>query len=96
MLGLKNNFHRQYQDIQCQLCNTEIDNQSHVLLCSVIKKHYGYTQSADIHYNMIYGSLEDQVATTLLYSSLLEVRNRLLEGTGLPGHHSNGLLNIIL
>ena len=94
--GIKNNFHRQYQDIQCPLCKTEIDSQSHVLLCTVIKKHYRYTQSADIHYNMIYGSLEKQVATTILYSSLLEVRNRLLEGTGLPGHHSTGLLNIIV
>ena len=77
--GIRNNFHRQYQDIKCQLCMTEIDSQSHVLQCSVLKKHASPMQSTDIHYNLIYGSLEDQVTITTLYSSLLEVRNRLLD-----------------
>ena len=63
---------------------TEIDSQNHVLQCTVLKNHACSMQSTDIHYNMIYGSLEDQVAITTLYSSLLDVRNRLLdEGQGL-------------
>ena len=62
---------------------TKIDSQSHVLLCTVLKKHACSMQSTDIHYNLIYGSLEDQVAITSMYSSLLEVRKRLLdEGQG--------------
>ena len=47
--GIRNNFHRQYQDIKCQHCMTEIDSQSHILQCTVLKKHAGSMQSTDIH-----------------------------------------------
>ena len=45
--------------------------------CSVLKKHY--TWSEDIKYDFIYGSLEDQVKVVKVISSLLEVRDRLLD-----------------
>ena len=61
---------------------TEVDFQSHVLQYTVLEKHASSLQSTDIHYNLIYGSLEDQVPMTTLSSSLLEVQNRLIvEGT---------------
>ena len=35
--GIRDNFHRQYPNIKCQLCLLEIDTQSHVLCCPLIK-----------------------------------------------------------
>ena len=66
-----------FGDIQCRLCNLAIDSQDHTMKCSVLKKHY--TWSEDIKYDFIYGSLEDQVAVVKVISSLLEVRDWLLE-----------------
>ena len=45
--------------------------------CSVLKKHY--TWNEDIKYDYIYGSLEEQVEVVKVISSLLEVRDGLLE-----------------
>ena len=54
-----------------------IDSQDHTMKCSVEKKHY--TLSEGIKYDIIYASLEDQVEVVKVLSSLLEVRERLLE-----------------
>jgi hypothetical protein len=76
--GIRQNFSKMYfGDIQCRLCNLAIDSQDHTMKCSVLKKHY--TWSEDIKYDFIYGSLEDQVEVVKVISSLLEVRDRLLE-----------------
>ena len=45
--------------------------------CSVLEKHV--TWNKDIRYEYIYGSLDQQVEVTKVISSLLEVRDRLLE-----------------
>ena len=45
------------------------------MLCKDLKKHMKF--SHNIAYNHIYGNLEEQISVTLLYSSLLEVRERL-------------------
>lgn len=82
--GIRDNFHRQYSDIKCQLCLLEVDTQSHVLCCPFIKNQC--KEYSSLPYDFIHGNLEEQVAITSLYSSLLEVRDRLLdEGAGLPG-----------
>ena len=38
--GIRDNFHRQYPDIKCQLCLQEVDTQSHVLCCPFIKNQF--------------------------------------------------------
>ena len=92
--GIRNNFHRQYQNIRCQLCMLEIDSQNHVLYCPVIQNQFN--GASILPYEYIHGNLEQQVSITILYSSLLEVRDRLLDegqgpgvdldlGAGLPG-----------
>ena len=82
--GIRNNFHRQYQNIRCQLCMLEIDSQNHVLYCPVIQNQFN--GASILPYEYIHGNLEQQVSITILYSSLLEVRDRLLdEGQGPRG-----------
>ena len=60
--------------------------------CSVLKQHVDWNK--DIKYDDIYGSLEEQVEVIKLISSLLEVRERLLEVENHPekkGHAYRGL-----
>ena len=72
----KNNFHRQYaSDLMYPMCKSEIDCQEHLILCTELKKHMKFSQN--IPYDHIYGNLEEQISVTILYSSLLEVRERL-------------------
>ena len=50
--------------------------QSHVMLCPVLKEHYTWKQ--DIKYEFLYGTLEQQIEVIQVYSTLIEVRERLL------------------
>ena len=81
----KNNFHRHYTgDLNCLMCNTELDSQEHLLMCKELKKHIDINHN--IKYDHIYGSLQEQIEVTILYSSLLEVREQMLEERShLPG-----------
>ena len=93
--GIRDNFHRQYPDIKCQLCLLDIYTQSHVLCCPLIKNQF--KEYTSLPYEFIHGNLDEQVAITSLYSSLLEVWDRLLdEGAGIPGPHNTGLSDIIV
>ena len=47
------------------------------MLCPVLKEHISWDQN--IKYADIYGTLEEQVQVTRVYSSLMEMRERLLE-----------------
>ena len=77
--GIKDNFHGQnYQQLECDLCNVEIDTQNHILECHVLKQHIKWNHE-DIQYNHIYGTLQQQIKVTILLSSLLEVQDRFLE-----------------
>lgn len=75
--GVRKNFSNMYfGDLQCRLCYLTIDCQSHVMLCTVLKEHY--TWNPDIKYEFIYGTLEQQIEVIQVYSTLMEVRERLL------------------
>ena len=77
--GIKDNFHGQnYQDLKCDLCENEIDTQKHILECHVLKKHVHWNHE-EIKYEHIFGTLKQQISVTILISSLLEVRDGLLE-----------------
>ena len=76
--GIRQNFSKMYfGDVQCRLCYLAIDSQDHTMQCSVLKQHVDWNK--DIKYEDIYGSLEQQVEVVKVISSLLEVRERLLE-----------------
>ena len=66
-----------FGDIQCRLCKSTSDSQCHIMLCPVLKEHISWDQN--IKYADIYGTLEEQVQVTRVYSSLMEMRERLLE-----------------
>ena len=73
-----------FGDVYCRL-NLSIDSQHHVMLCHVLKKHFTWNQ--DIQYEFIHGTLERQIEVIKVYSSLMEVRERLLvDKERLPGH----------
>ena len=92
--GIRDNFHKQYNgDLQCRLCMSEIDSQSHLIKCTEIQKHIQVNPIIELDH--IYGTLQEQIEATLQISSILEVRDRLLEGgAGLPGHPNTGPLDI--
>ena len=46
------------------------------MLCPVLKEHYTWKQ--DIKYEFLYGTLEQQIEVIQVYSTLIEVRERLL------------------
>ena len=54
-----------------------IDSRDHTMQCAVLKQHVDWNK--DIKYDDICGSLEQQVEVIKVISSLLEVRERLLE-----------------
>ena len=75
--GFRENFSQMYfGDIQCRLCNSASDSQNHLMLCPVLKDHFSWDQN--IKYTDIYGTLEEQVKVTSVFSSLMEVRDLLL------------------
>ena len=75
--GIRQNFSTMYfGDLFCRLCNLSIDSQRHVMLCPVLKEHFTWNQ--DIEYEFIHGTLEQQTEVIKIYSSLMEVRERLL------------------
>ena len=76
--GIRANFPKQYfGDLQCRLCRKEQDSQIHLLQCSELKTHIGGNN--EVEYTHIYGTINQQTSITLLISSLLEERERLLE-----------------
>ena len=76
--NIKDNFHFQYPgNLMCPLCKLEVDSQSHILLCSVLKNNTHI--DPEVKYEFIYGSLQEQVMVTTLFSSLLDLREQLLE-----------------
>ena len=77
--GIKDNFHGQNNhNLKCDLCKNETDNQDHLLKCHVLKQHIQWNHE-DVKHEHIYGTLQQQIDVTILLSTLLEVRDRLLE-----------------
>ena len=60
------------------------------MLCRELTRHMKFNHN--IKYDHIYGSLEEQIGVTLLYSSLLEKREHILEERSrLPGGGNSGV-----
>ena len=81
--NIKYNFHHEFtNNLLCNLCKKEIDNQEHILQCHVQQEHIKWNHE-EIKYDQIYGSLEQQIKVTILIYNLMEVRERL-EDEALP------------
>ena len=77
--GIKDNFHgHNNHNLEWDLCKNETNNQDHLLKCHVWKRRIQWNHK-DIKYEQIYGTLQQQMDMTILLSTLLEVRDRLLE-----------------
>ena len=92
--GVRQNFSKMYfGDVQCRLCNLDIDSQIHILTCEALKKYFSWNH--DIKYEFIYGTLDQQVQFMNMFTPLMDVREQLLDkGTSHRGINT-GLLDII-
>ena len=91
--GIKDNFHRQYQDnLFCPFsCLRSIDSQEHLLICPYLKKHLNHEQISlleGVKYEHIFGSIDEQHSAALGFSIILRIRDRLL-GNQRPAYHGN-------
>ena len=54
--GVRQNFSKMYfGDVQCRLCNLDIDCQIHILTCEALKKHFSWNH--DIKYEFIWDKM---------------------------------------
>ena len=78
------------EDMTCRLnCSDPeaIDNQQHLLTCSVIHdniSHDDSRQARHLSYDYIFGSLDQQRKAVLVLARLVEVREDILENESLP------------
>ena len=88
--SIKDNFHRLHEnDLQCDVCKTGVDSQEHILECQGLDP---YIHRGHVKYEDIFGTIMKQKAITILYSRLLEERDRILEAY--RGNISTGPTNI--
>ena len=87
--GIKKNFTGMYgSDTKCELCGTCEDSQEHILECPVLEEHMVWDHS--IQYQYLFGSVDQQKLVITLFTSLLELRQQLLEERQPTGAHSTG------
>ena len=89
--GIKMNFPSIFrEDMTCRLnCSDPqaIDNQQHLLTCSVIHEKISSDESRQarhLNYDYIFGSLDQQREAVLVLARMVEVREEILETESLP------------
>ena len=85
--SFRNNFHRMYQDIQCQVCKSEVDSQEHALACLVLTKELNQEDTNTlkrVNYLDIFGDLQAQLCISKLYQTLIRIKRRLLKPVDQP------------
>ena len=87
--GFQSNFSHMFNNKStCPLKNcTSRDEQSHLLSCPIILSKLSTADEEvviSVHYESIFGSLEEQRTVTLVLTRLMEVREELLEDTSGP------------
>ena len=76
-----------YQDIQCQLCKSEVDSQEHALSCIVLTKELNQEDKntlQKVNYLDIFGDLQAQLCISKLYQTLIRIKRRLLKPVDQP------------
>ena len=76
----KANFRNKNDDIVCQLCFEEDENQQHFLKCKKLKEIFKSKEILieNIEYNDIFKDIKKQKVIVNLFKQLIEVRNYLL------------------
>ena len=81
-INVKANFSSKYQhNMLCPLCLSSVDDQPHILECSVLKRKFESTETnADRNvYNDIFAEPAKQKGITHLFVQLLKIRNSLVD-----------------
>ena len=76
--GIKCNYKRMYQDLQCPLsCGLiHMDCQENLLICPAIKAHI---DTSSIVYNDIFSDMHKQLKAVNLFRQILQVRDKILD-----------------
>ena len=77
----KANFRNREEDIICQLCSEqEEDNQQHILHCKTLKKLFKSQEilNENIQYNDLFKEVRKQKIIVNLFKELLDIRKHLL------------------
>ena len=78
----KDNFHNMSRESLCIVCQQLIDSQEHALSCADISHHLDEEDKARlnrVHYSDLFSDTDKQFEITLLYFSIIKVRQVLQE-----------------
>ena len=76
MYGVKSNFRNQYkEDMLCPLCNTDVDNQSHIFECYILNVN----EPSTVVYDELFSSDIDKVyAAAIVVQKLINKREHII------------------
>ena len=80
MAEFKNNFRGKYEDIQCKLCKSNIDDQHHIFYCEIlIDNCKELAENVKVEYEDIFLTKSKQRKSIKLISKIWKVRQKLIE-----------------
>ena len=81
MVDVRDNFRERYKnDKICKICNTEVENQEHVLLCTEITQHANVLIDDQVEVSDIFADeVEKQSRITVLFETLWTLRSKIIK-----------------
>ena len=80
MASLRKNYPNQYQDLRCQLCLLEDDDQIHLFSCSkILDRCEALANNMEIEFEDIFGSLSKQTQAVRLLVKIWDTREALIK-----------------
>ena len=81
MVDVRDNFHERYKnDKICKICNTEVENQEHVLLCTEITQYANVLIDEQEEVSDIFADeVEKQSRITILFETLWMLRSKIIK-----------------
>ena len=79
MAEFKNNFRNKYENLQCRLCKSEIEDQPHLFYCQIlINNCEELAENSDIEFEDIFSTnLKQQQKAIKLIAKIWKVREKL-------------------
>jgi hypothetical protein len=81
MVDVRDNFREKYKnDKICKICNTEVENQEHVLLCTEITQQANVLIDNQVEVSDIFADeVEKQSRITVLFETLWTLRSKIIK-----------------
>ena len=81
MTNVKANFSKMYENITCDLCDSDVpQTDSHLLECSLmIEKCSELENDIETEYEDLFGDIESQMRATHIFKALFEAKEKLTE-----------------